>query len=156
MTTPRSKTQSASKPTANGATAERWNSWRKPEFKNVHVPLDYPEDRLADLKRVEDNLFKYPPLVFAGKTEALKAQVTQIKDEVERAKVRTNLEETLRLLREFETGLPAAAAEFKRGSTPVKVVLQEAVRLAERFGTERSARFVNGVLDQYARRLGRL
>jgi N utilization substance protein B len=38
----------------------------------------------------------------------------------------------------------------------VKVVLQEAVRLAERFGTERSARFVNGVLDAYARRLGRL
>ena len=52
--------------------------------------------------------------------------------------------------------LRVAAAEFKRGTTPVKVVLQEAVRLAERFGTERSARFVNGVLDQYARRLGRL
>ena len=78
MTTPRSKTQSASKPTANGATAERWNSWRKPEFKNVHVPLDYPEDRRADLKRVEDNLFKYPPLVFAGETDALKAQLARV------------------------------------------------------------------------------
>ena len=52
--------------------------------------------------------------------------------------------------------LRVAAAELKRGTTPVKVVLQEAIRLAERFGTERSARFVNGVLDQYARRLGRL
>jgi len=38
----------------------------------------------------------------------------------------------------------------------VKVVIQEAVHLAERFGTARSARFVNGVLDAYARRLGRL
>lgn len=52
--------------------------------------------------------------------------------------------------------LRVAAAELHRGTTPVKVVLQEAIRLAERFGTERSARFVNGVLDEYARRLGRL
>lgn len=52
--------------------------------------------------------------------------------------------------------LRLAAAELARGETPVKVVLQEAVRLAERYGTERSARFVNGVLDAYARRLGRL
>ena len=52
--------------------------------------------------------------------------------------------------------LRLAAAELQRGDTPVRVVLQEAVRLAERYGTERSARFVNGVLDAYARRLGRL
>jgi N utilization substance protein B len=52
--------------------------------------------------------------------------------------------------------LRLAAAEFARGETPVKVVLQEAVHLAERYGTARSARFVNGVLDAYARRLGRL
>lgn len=52
--------------------------------------------------------------------------------------------------------LRMGAAEIRRGTTPVKVALQEAVRLAERFGTERSARFVNGVLDAYARRLGRL
>ena len=38
----------------------------------------------------------------------------------------------------------------------LKVVLQEAVHLAERYGTPRSARFVNGVLDAYARMLGRL
>lgn len=52
--------------------------------------------------------------------------------------------------------LRLAAAEFARGETPVKVVLQEAVLLAERYGSERSARFVNGVLDAYARRLGML
>ncbi len=52
--------------------------------------------------------------------------------------------------------LRLAAAELARGETPVKVVLQEAVRLAERYGTERSAKFVNGVLDTYARRLGLL
>ena len=52
--------------------------------------------------------------------------------------------------------LRLAAAEMARDETPVKVVLQEAVRLAERYGTARSARFVNGVLDAYARRLGLL
>lgn len=52
--------------------------------------------------------------------------------------------------------LRLAAAEIARDEAPVKVVLQEAVRLAERYGTERSARFVNGVLDAYARKLGKL
>lgn len=52
--------------------------------------------------------------------------------------------------------LRLGAAELHRGETPPRVVLQEAVRLAERYGTARGARFVNGVLDAYARRLGRL
>lgn len=52
--------------------------------------------------------------------------------------------------------LRLAAAELSQGSTPPRVVLQEAVRLAERFGSEQSARFVNGVLDALARRMGRL
>jgi transcription termination factor NusB len=34
------------------------------------------------------------------------------------------------------------------------VVIQEAVTLAERFGTLESARFVNGVLDAIARQRG--
>jgi N utilization substance protein B len=52
--------------------------------------------------------------------------------------------------------LRLAAAEFRRGETPPKVILQEAVTFAERFGSEQSARFVNGVLDALARRMGRL
>jgi N utilization substance protein B len=52
--------------------------------------------------------------------------------------------------------LRLGAAELWRGETPVRVVMQESVRLAERFGSEASARFVNGVLDALARRLGRL
>jgi transcription antitermination protein NusB len=46
------------------------------------------------------------------------------------------------------------AAELRRGEAPPRVVIQEAVRLAERFGSAASARFVNGVLDAYARRAG--
>jgi transcription antitermination protein NusB len=52
--------------------------------------------------------------------------------------------------------LRLAAAELERGTTPVRVVIREAVRLAERYGAGDSARFVNGVLDAYARRAGRL
>ena len=52
--------------------------------------------------------------------------------------------------------LRLAAAELHRGETPPRVVLKEAVRLAERYGSLTSARFVNGVLDALAREMGRL
>jgi N utilization substance protein B len=52
--------------------------------------------------------------------------------------------------------LRLAAAELLRDEEPPRVILQEAVILAERYGSAQSARFVNGVLDAVARRLGRL
>jgi len=48
------------------------------------------------------------------------------------------------------------AAELTIGETPPRVVIQEAVTLAERFGSAASAKFVNGVLDALARRMGRM
>ena len=52
--------------------------------------------------------------------------------------------------------LRLAAAELDQGQTPPKVVIQEAVHLAERYGSNRSAKFVNGVVDALARRMGRM
>ena len=52
--------------------------------------------------------------------------------------------------------LRLGAAELAQGATPPKVVIQESVRLAERYGSARSASFVNGVLDAHARRVGAL
>ncbi|MGI9089660.1 MAG: transcription antitermination factor NusB [Gemmatimonadaceae bacterium] len=52
--------------------------------------------------------------------------------------------------------LRLAAAELLMGTTPPRVVIKESVRLAERFGTARSAKFVNGVLDAFARKHGLL
>jgi N utilization substance protein B len=52
--------------------------------------------------------------------------------------------------------LRLAAAELHQGETPPRVVIQEAVHLAERYGTVKSAKFVNGVLDALARRMGRM
>jgi N utilization substance protein B len=52
--------------------------------------------------------------------------------------------------------LRIGAAELMREETPPRVVIQEGVRLAERYAGAKSARFVNGVLDALARRMGRL
>lgn len=52
--------------------------------------------------------------------------------------------------------LRLAAAELHRGETPPRVVLRESIRLAERYGNPDSGRFVNGVLDALARKMGRL
>jgi transcription antitermination protein NusB len=52
--------------------------------------------------------------------------------------------------------LRLGAAELSQGTTPPRVIIQEAVRLAERFGSAQSARFVNGVLDALARRMGQI
>lgn len=52
--------------------------------------------------------------------------------------------------------LRMGAAELTRGETPPLVVIQEAVTLAERYSGTKSAKFVNGVLDALARRMGRI
>jgi N utilization substance protein B len=50
--------------------------------------------------------------------------------------------------------LRSAIAELMvRGGTPARVVLDEAIEIAKRYGSEESGRFVNGVLDRVARQL---
>lgn len=50
--------------------------------------------------------------------------------------------------------LRAAVAELiGHPGTPVRVVLDEAIEIAKRYGTAESGRFVNGVLDRVAHRL---
>lgn len=50
--------------------------------------------------------------------------------------------------------LRLATYELLQRSVPTSVVLDEAIEIARRFGTEESAVFVNGILDQIASRLG--
>jgi N utilization substance protein B len=48
--------------------------------------------------------------------------------------------------------LRAAVAELlARPGTPARVVLDEAIEIAKRYGSEESGRFINGVLDRVAR-----
>lgn len=51
--------------------------------------------------------------------------------------------------------LRLAAYELIHTETPPQVVINEAVELAKRYGTEDSGRFVNGVLGTLARRITR-
>jgi transcription antitermination protein NusB len=50
--------------------------------------------------------------------------------------------------------LRLATAELLAGDAPARVVINEAVELAKRFGTAESASFVNGVVDRIAHQLG--
>lgn len=52
--------------------------------------------------------------------------------------------------------LRLAMAELDEGTTPPRVVIDEAVKLAHWFAGAKSPAFVNGVLDALARGLGRL
>ncbi len=47
----------------------------------------------------------------------------------------------------------ATAELIARAGSPVPVVIDEAIELAKRFGSDESGRFVNGVLDRVAREL---
>ena len=51
--------------------------------------------------------------------------------------------------------LRIATSELKSGSVPFKVVISEALKLAQEFSTAESPRFVNGVLDAVARELSK-
>jgi N utilization substance protein B len=51
--------------------------------------------------------------------------------------------------------LRLGACELVASDVPVKVVINEAVELAKRFGTAESSAFVNGVLDRIAAAVGR-
>lgn len=52
--------------------------------------------------------------------------------------------------------LRLAIHELRQGVTPPRVVIDEAIWLAQRFAGSRAPAFVNGVLDRVARNLGRL
>ena len=52
--------------------------------------------------------------------------------------------------------LRLAVYELRHGLVPAKVAIDEALWLAHRFGGRQSPAFINGVLDQVARSLGRL
>jgi transcription antitermination protein NusB len=50
--------------------------------------------------------------------------------------------------------LRLTVSELRAGKTPLRVVITEALKLAEEFSTSESPRFVNGVLDAVARQIG--
>jgi len=82
---------------------------------------------------------------------ALGARASEIDGRIQAAAEHWRIE---RLSHTDRAVLRAAVAELvARPGTPARVVLDEAVDIARRYGTEESGRFVNGVLDRIAREL---
>ena len=81
------------------------------------------------------------------------AHRTELDDVIQTASRNWRLERMARVDRNI---LRLAACELRpTPEVPVKVVINEAVELAKRFGTGESAAFVNGILDRIAASLGR-
>ena len=88
---------------------------------------------------------------------ALVSTVAKESDEIDAALSDVTTNWRLERLGSIERSvLRLGAAELRRGETPPKVAIQEGVRLADLYGSANSGRFVNGVLDALARRMGRL
>jgi N utilization substance protein B len=81
----------------------------------------------------------------------VEARAQEIDDIIQAASKNWRLERMARVDRNI---LRLATAELFAGDAPVKVVLNEAVELAKRFGTAESPPFVNGILDRIAHRIG--
>jgi N utilization substance protein B len=114
---------------------------------------DQPLDRVA--ATIWDDL-AIPPLErdFAGKLiRVVIAREKELERLIEDVTTNWRIERIGAIERSV---LRLAAAELSAGETPPRVVIQEAVRLAERYGSPQSAKFVNGIVDAIARKLGRL
>lgn len=60
-----------------------------------------------------------------------------------------------RMARVDRNVLRMAALELVEGSVPARVVINEAIEVAKKYGTEESGAFINGILDRVAQDLGR-
>lgn len=86
--------------------------------------------------------------------EALAADTAGVDREVQEALTNWRMERLSAIDRNI---LRLAATEMLRfEDIPPRVSIQEALRLAEKYGTDQSPRFVNGVLDALMRRLDRV
>jgi N utilization substance protein B len=111
-------------------------------------PLREAADGLARLLRARGLVEPAEQLV-AG----VRGRLTEIDELIQTATEHWRLERVATIDRAI---LRLACSELLAGDVPPKVVIDEALWLAHRFGTPGSPGFVNGVLDRVARTLGRL
>ncbi|HKE14284.1 MAG TPA: transcription antitermination factor NusB [Kofleriaceae bacterium] len=95
-----------------------------------------------------------PSLEFAGRLVATtRERLAEIDDAIQSASRNWRLDRMSRVDRNI---LRLATCELRHSpDVPVKVVINEAVELAKRFGTADSPAFVNGILDRIAHQLRR-
>ena len=114
-----------------------------------------PRDLLRVAEQVWDDM--QIPSEQRRLASALVGTVARESDEIDAALADVTTNWRLERLGSIERSvLRLGAAELRRGETPPKVTIQEGVRLADLYGSANSGRFVNGVLDALARRMGKL
>ncbi len=114
----------------------------------VEEPEKFPEQ--ADLARLRDSKAEIAELrrladllvdaIIADK-EAIDQQLAEVVDNFSPERIDPVDRAILRM----------GTYEIRHATAPVKVVINEAIELAKRFGTTDSSRFVNGVLDRIAK-----
>jgi len=95
-----------------------------------------------------------PSLQFADRlVTTARSRLDEIDDAIQSASRNWRLDRMSRVDRNI---LRLATCELRHSpDVPVKVVINEAVELAKRFGTTESPAFVNGILDRIANAAGR-
>jgi N utilization substance protein B len=107
-----------------------------------------PQAEIFD--RISEN-FVVPTVVMAFARALVKGVVERIDELDEILGVHARNWRVSRMAVVDRNVLRLAVHELRDTDTPVAVVIDEAVDLARRFGSESSASFVNGVLDAVAR-----
>lgn len=105
------------------------------------------EDTLALLlsdAELEEEDRKFIRDTYYGVTESFDELKNEIGSKLERYTVD-------RVYRPDLTVLVTALYELKKGETPDRVVINEAVSLAKKYGAEKSGSFVNGVLAKFVK-----
>ena len=102
-----------------------------------------------DARKDEERLNDDQAELVRDLVRALDTRVSEIDERIGQAAEHWPLE---RMSRTDRAVLRLAIAELlARTGTPARVVLDEAVDIARRYGSDESGRFVNGVLDRVAR-----
>ena len=102
-----------------------------------------------DARKDEERLNDDQAELVGDLVRALDTRVSEIDERIGQAAEHWPLE---RISRTDRAVLRLAVAELlARTGTPARVVLDEAVDIARRYGSDDSGRFVNGVLDRVAR-----
>lgn len=121
---------------------------RDPDVDTAEEPSGDPNAQIFD--RISENFVVPPPVVsFARELVAGVAAGIDELDEI--LGVHARNWRVSRMAAVDRNVLRLAVYELRDTDTPIAVVIDEAVDLARRFGSEPSPSFVNGVLDAVAR-----
>jgi N utilization substance protein B len=139
-----------------GRPASRSSASARPGASRVALGVDAdPRDLPRVAEQVWDDL--QVPSEQRRFASALVSSIAKESDDIDAALADVTTNWRLERLGSIERSvLRLGAAELRGGETPPKVAIQESVRLADLYGSAQSGRFVNGVLDALARRMGRL